>query len=96
MSKFPNVSKNNLTGPPGLLFSMQSAIGFPDADFVIAVVANGTLIITCRRSNCHESRFTRKLRRNYNHPIPRAKPESCTGDKKGSDPDEGEAKLASA
>lgn len=31
-----------------MLFSIQSAIGFPDADFVIAVVANGTLIITCR------------------------------------------------
>ena len=37
-----------------------------------------------------------KLIRNYNHPIPRAKPESGTRDKKGGDPDEGEAKLASA
>ena len=35
-----------LTGPPGLLFSMQSAIGFPDEDLVIAVVARGTLMIT--------------------------------------------------
>ena len=35
-----------ITGPPGLLFSMQSAIGFPDADLVITVVAKGTLIIT--------------------------------------------------
>ena len=37
-----------------------------------------------------------KLTRKCNYPIASAKPESCTGDKKGGDTDEGEAKLARA
>ena len=91
---------------------MQSAIGFPDADFVIAVVAKGTLIITCAPifqfeyrhfgSNNHfHHRATSKIaklrkRKTSNHPIASAKPEPGARDEKGSDPDKGETKFSGA